>query len=344
MRPILVLALIALLATPTLAHDLGHRGPAPAVKPPVATAPPAPDPEVLRQGGDTIADAVVIYDLWAEYLGTTVGYTDDYDEVCPYPNSDSPDVVYAHTATHDTSLDIDLFGSTYDTKLYVYDQDLELVACNDDFYSDYVSKLENILFEGGVTYYIVIDGYGGDAGDYVLNFWIFEGPWFECPGGDVQHEGEPPLEDGYVDEHNGGCNSPDAPGGPPFQRIVSDVFCGVTGWYDVAGEIYRDTDWLIVQLGPGGVLTVDAAAYWNTYLFELGPQDCDEVGVLQVVEFGNDVGGQMIVTGEPGSDVWLWVGPTDFSNAVPPWEYGLFLQGVVTVEASTWTSVKKLFE
>ena len=30
-------------------------------------------------------------------MGTTVGYTDDYDEECPYTGSTSPDVVYSFT-------------------------------------------------------------------------------------------------------------------------------------------------------------------------------------------------------------------------------------------------------
>jgi hypothetical protein len=76
--------------------------------------------------------------------GTTVGYTDDYDEVCPFHNSTSPDVVYLLEPEQDMVIDIDMFGSTYDTKIYVYDDAMNLVACNDDFYPDYVSKIEGL--------------------------------------------------------------------------------------------------------------------------------------------------------------------------------------------------------
>ena len=51
-----------------------------------------------RQGGDTDVDATVIDALPYLMMGTTVGYTDDYDEECPYTGSTSPDVVYSFTS------------------------------------------------------------------------------------------------------------------------------------------------------------------------------------------------------------------------------------------------------
>jgi hypothetical protein len=345
-RPIALAILLTVLAgsltLPAIAADLGARVQRPA-KPPVDGAPPPPDPAVIRQGGDTIEDAVFISAIYQEYTGTTVGYTNDYDEVCPYTGSTAPDVVYEVNFEHGLVCDIDLYGSTYDTKVYVYNELLELVACNDDFYPDYVSKIEGFHFEAGMTYYIVIDGYYNAAGDYVLRLNEYLGPWFECPT-IAELEGEPPLEDGYVDDYNGGCNAWDAPGGPPFQRITSNVFCGVTGWYDVGNLTYRDTDWFLVELPPGGMLTIDAQAIFETLLFELGPHDCATVGVLQEQVFGNDMGGQMIVTGEPGTDVWLWVGPDWDYDPVPNWEYGLFIEGIVSVQERTWTSIKGLFD
>ncbi len=67
-----------------------------------------------------------------------------------------------------------MFGSAYDTKIYVYDENLAMVACNDDFYSDYTSRLENVPLAAGVQYFLVIDGYGGDFGDYLLQITEFE--------------------------------------------------------------------------------------------------------------------------------------------------------------------------
>ncbi|MBT8495235.1 MAG: PPC domain-containing protein, partial [Deltaproteobacteria bacterium] len=58
----------------------------------------------------------------------------------------------------------------------------------------------------GTTYYIVVDGYGDDCGEYTLNVEIFTPCVLDCPEGGVP-EGEPPCVDGYIDQFNGGCNS-----------------------------------------------------------------------------------------------------------------------------------------
>ncbi|MBD3232145.1 MAG: T9SS type A sorting domain-containing protein [candidate division Zixibacteria bacterium] len=138
-----------------------------------------PDPEVIRQGGDTIEDAVLIPSLPFSDEGTTVGYTDDYDEVCPYEGSTSPDVVYSYTSfVGNIILTIDLSRcSDYDTKMYVYENEYtpgEPYACNDDMYSGpcypapYLSWLA-ITVRPGNTYYIVIDGFGGESGNYTID-------------------------------------------------------------------------------------------------------------------------------------------------------------------------------
>ncbi len=85
------------------------------------------------------------------------------------PSTPDPDVVYRFAPEFDMSLEIDLWGSNYDTKVYVYGAGMELVACNDDFYPNYVSKIEYLSVVEGTKYYIVIDGYGGDHGDYVIS-------------------------------------------------------------------------------------------------------------------------------------------------------------------------------
>ncbi len=114
-------------------------------------------------------------------------------------------------------MNIDLCGSSYDTKLYVYDAAMNVIACNDDFYfgppcGTYVSKLESgapqrrhdlllhrrWLRERGRRIYLEFWGWGCDCP-------------VVCPD-EGQPEGEPPLADNYIDNHNGGCNT--APGYP----------------------------------------------------------------------------------------------------------------------------------
>jgi hypothetical protein len=313
-----------------MAIDLGNDAPAK----PMTHTPNAP---VTRQGGDTILDAVEIA-IPYNGTGTTVGYADDYDEVCPYTGATSPDVVYTFVPAADAALNIDMLGSAYDTKLYVYDGDLNLVACNDDFHPDYTSKLENMAVMAGVTYYVVVDGYGENSGDYVIDIAAFEPCVIECPAG-ADLEGEPTLVNGYIDEYNGGCNTE---GSTPFQTITNPLFCGISGWYDTS----RDTDWFIYTIPASGVLEVTGDAEAATYMFELGPQDCVDVAVIQNVIVGPCAEATMTITGAAGSDVWFWVGPTTYGEGVAE-EYNYVLmsniEGTTAVENHSLTGVKALF-
>ncbi len=114
-------------------------------------------------------------------VGNTSFYTDDYDEICPYTDSTAPDVVYlfASPVTHAVDITLCQAVTDYDTKMYIYENTCpdsgSPFACNDDscqspeFLYDYQSQLENLIFTGGNTYYIVVDGYGGSSGNYQLN-------------------------------------------------------------------------------------------------------------------------------------------------------------------------------
>ncbi|HOX24715.1 MAG TPA: hypothetical protein PLL30_03000 [Candidatus Krumholzibacteria bacterium] len=336
MRDVTVILAMLALASAVAGHDLGATRPD---KPAARFTPPPPDPDILRQGGDTIADAVAI-EISATFDGTTVGYTNDYDEVCPYSGSTSPDVVYTFTPDEDFGITVDMFGSELDTKIYIYDSDLALVACNDDFYDDYTSRLENVAVAGGVQYYLVIDGYGGEAGTYTGYIEIFVPCILECPAG-AALEGEPPIVDGYVDHWNGGCNtSPDY----PFQDITSPVFCGKSGYYlSASGGFSRDTDWFHILIPEGGVLEITGDAEEASYTFEL-PLNCN-MGVYENVLIGPCTQATMTITGTPGSLIWYWVGPQHFwDGATYEYDYVLWLNLPVPVERQTWTSVKRLFD
>jgi hypothetical protein len=128
----------------------------------------------VDQGGDVIASAVAIGALPYTDNGTTCGYANDYDAECPYVGSTSPDVVYSFTPAANMSISVDLCGTAYDSKTYVFENNTStLIACNDDFYYDatcgyYTSYIENVPLTVGNVYYIIIDGYGGACGDYIL--------------------------------------------------------------------------------------------------------------------------------------------------------------------------------
>jgi hypothetical protein len=357
MRHLLVFVLMVCMVGAVSAADLGN------------TLPPKGDAHVLqnpvsgdRQGGDTVGDATPIPGLPYNDTGATCQYTHDYDAVCPYSGSLAPDVVYSLAIGEDTSLTVDLCGSGYDTKTYIFDENLNELACNDDFYSgdpcgSFVSLIQDAFIPGGQTVYIIVDGYSGDCGEYIIEVTgdVFVPCVIECPAGGVL-EGEPPLVDGYQDLYNGGCNSLPT---TPFQNIWGTGgnhvdFCGVSGWYSFQGLSYRDTDWFIVVLDEDGAGFIDCTidALSGTFMFELFPQDCNGVAVAQQVQV---IGGcnpqNMTVFGAPGDIAWLWVGPDVF--AAPPGipsEYPYLLtidgleDGIIATEDASWSQVKDLFK
>jgi hypothetical protein len=144
-----------------------------------------------RYDGDTCANPIVIPSLPFSDSRNTCVYTNDYDEVCPYAGSTAPDVVYAYTPADDEGIAVVLCdGATvYDTKVYVYEDICpdsgNPIACNDDacetvaFPWDYVSQLGGVPLTAGHTYYIVVDGFSHECGDYYLD--VFTVPSSQCP-------------------------------------------------------------------------------------------------------------------------------------------------------------------
>ena len=145
-----------------------------------------------REGGETIAGAVAIHSVPYTDTGNTCDNVDDYDEVCDYPDSNSPDVVYAYVPNLDGVINIDLCYSSYDTKLYVYEGSYtpgNPHACNDDYWGgsgdclEYSSFLPSVPVVAGTTYFIVVDGYDGDCGDYQIDVTGVNGSG--VPGGET---------------------------------------------------------------------------------------------------------------------------------------------------------------
>ncbi|MFC1572528.1 hypothetical protein ACFL6M_02910 [Candidatus Eisenbacteria bacterium] len=164
-----------------------------------------------RSDGDTIEEAWVIAGLPFTGTGNTCLFNDDYDETCPYGGSISPDIVYAFAPPSNMLLVGDLcegWPYSYDTKMYIYeDAEGNLIACDDDACGSslgYASYIYNAGLFAGHVYYVVVDGYGGDCGNYLLK--LFEGfPCvFDCVDGIP--EGEPECYTDYEDTYNAGCD------------------------------------------------------------------------------------------------------------------------------------------
>jgi hypothetical protein len=315
----------------------------------VGLNPGTPD---FREGGETIGDAFPIPDIPFIDTGNTCDNVHDYDVMCPY-GSWSPDVVYSWVATSDMLLTIDLCseGNQYDTKVFVYENSTStMVGCNDDFCANswtyYASRIDYVPMTTGNTYYIVVDGYGGDCGNYELSlFEDFQCP-LECPPGALE-EGEPELVDNYVDTWNSGCGGlPD----PVFQAIGAQedncaTMCAVSGWYDYYGLDYKDTDWFEVA-ASGSQIEWTVEAEYDVWQMVILP-DCSNQEILIAEPVPFCLPNTVTFETNLGEVYWLFVAPQEFTGMVNEFDYIMticgILEGPVLQESATWGCLKALY-
>ena len=309
-----------------------------------------------RIEGDTIEECWPISSL--PFIGTdsTCGFTVNYDEECPY-DAYSKDVVYCYSPPHDMCVSISLCDSYYDTKVYVYEDEYTPgfpYACNDDNFAcvdppvTYTSWLEVVEIFAGHTYYIVVDGYGGSCGDYVLA--VDE---IDCPGlCDVVcvgvPEGEPTCYAGYEDVYNGGCAS------LTFSTIPAGtspyVVCGETGVYDYNGLTYRDTDWYLIYPCGGVPITATVEAEVPVVLIFVDLRGwCDDAVVYSYV-YAAECVPTSLTEYLPVGQFAVFVAPQEWSldNECGS-EYALTVEGYTEhcdptpVENTSWGRVKALY-
>ena len=137
-------------------------------------------------GGDTCADAVEITQS-GTYHGTTAGKTDSMDSPCS-SDQDAPEVFYKITPTTDVTLKAKVEKEFYDGIIYLIDScaSTDSIACNDGFSSDKITA----DLVAGTTYYLVIDGYHSESGEFNLDVELIgpEAPIVCDPACDVDKE------------------------------------------------------------------------------------------------------------------------------------------------------------
>jgi hypothetical protein len=305
---------------------------------------------VERVPGDTVTDPFIITGgLPFTATGNTCGFANDYDYHCPYTNSTAPDVVYEFVPTADMDITVDLCASTYDTKVYVFENTVgNVIACNDD-YCEYQSIVRNVPVTAGNTYYIIIDGYGGSCGTYNMTVSEYQPCVLECPAGAMM-EGEPDCYDGYNDIYNGGCNVPY----PVFQIIEptgEDItICGTTGIFQGDTALMRDTDWFWLDITETPHICLSGVAEVPCYFIIIDSR-------------GGCAYGDMLAYGiagpcAPVSDIcyycdpgawWIWAGPSQWDPDIACGSrYNLTISGYscgpqTPTESTTWGRVKGLF-
>jgi len=313
----------------------------------------------LMEGGETFASAQPM-DLPFHGAGNSCDNLDDYDEACPYTGSTAPDAVYSFVPERLGRLSADLCGSSYDTKLMLYDENATLVACNDDYYTDsncgmYVSFMTDILVQAGRQYFLVVDGFGNLCGDYQLKVDLLcEDPVCQdalCPSNGLL-EGEPEPMDGYVDQYNGGCDSP----APMFQELFQLPdhqelnFCGSTGWYLRDGDMVRDTDWLkVVAINEFIHFEASSSHHMPVDVHVIRQQQCTEID-HQVFPMGICQDGVGDVPTIAGETVYFKIQPHEPQPgdcAAMNDLYTLKISGifgtVVATENVTWDCIKTYY-
>jgi len=177
---------------------------------------------------DDCLDAIPAYDGSTPFsnLGAT---TDGPDEpgICDffgYTQIDS-DIWFSYTASASGILTVSLCGSSYDTKMAVYDGPAcpvtgSAIACNDDF-CDLQSEVSLPVVVGN-PYLIRIGGYGGAQGSGILT--ISVGPYEndDCAFAAPAYDGTTPFSN-----FGATTDGPDEPGRCDFSgdtQIASDVW------------------------------------------------------------------------------------------------------------------------
>lgn len=281
--------------------------------------------------GDDCSTAYPIASLPFSDSGSTIGQTNNYDAVCPFTGSTSPDVVYSYAPASSGTIDISLCGSLYDTKVYVY-QDACIggahIACNDDGCGvaancgggAYCSSLAGVPVSNTSTYFIVVDGWSGASGTYNITVNEGAGPCVTC----TDTEGEPDC--GLpVDTVNGGCNS--------TPNVFSTINCGDTvcgsGAFNGAT---RDTDWYQLVLTQETGITFTVTAQFASLMGVVdtgGIPDCAFATTVNPAGFGNPCEPVTVQACLPAGTWWLFVAPVFGATVACPAQY------TATLECST---------
>ena len=363
MRFVTLLAVVALLAVCANAAPY-ETSPGHIQK--ISNPDPRPYPPTGDVGGDDIANAVDMVSLPFHDDGTTWAYSDAITFADGNTNtgySTSPDVFYSYTPDADACITVDLCDSQFDTMVWVLDEDLNIIASNDDgaaCVSDYfVSQIGLLNVVAGVKYYYVVDGYDGSGGPFDLDVWERDcPPPVECPP-EAMMEGEGCADPADYDAYNGGCNSDPV----IFSELACSgdqiVICGSTYNYeDFQANGYRDTDWYnLVDVGSNELtVTGRFESSGQLYLLLIDPP-CAVLGsyaaaaaaprdlvTMVATPAPLDPGQVLAIFASKHHDDPGWYECTDPES----WPYVMTIDGhtcpPVPTETETWGGVKNLFK
>lgn len=293
----------------------------------VGGACPCPDEDIGGATGPAVAS------------GNTGGDDDDMNASCG--GGGGNDRVILFTAPADGSYTFDTFGSSYDTKLSIHADCATELSCNDDASGGLQSQVQRDM-TAGQRIRIVVDGYNGNTGDWVLN--ITTGPVLPPVCGDGVVEA-PELCDG-ANLNGQTCVFQGFPGGGvlacapdcltfdtagcidgPYACSDQDI-AGATGAAVAAGNTAADDDDLNGSCGGAGgndhvvTFTAPAAA---TYTFDTFGSGYDTklslyADCLSELFCNDDAGGlqsQLVINMGAGQDILVVI--DGFNGSTGAW-------------------------
>ena len=120
--------------------------------------------------------------------GWTVGATGTDITLNGY--NDSNDVWYYFEPVNAGKYTIQLYDSTFDTTLAVFDENNKEIVFNDDFWGE--KSVVILKAKAGKRYYIRVAGYDEETGDFTMS--VQEGA-IQAIQGDLNYDGNVNLED-----------------------------------------------------------------------------------------------------------------------------------------------------
>jgi len=213
----------------------------------------------------------------------------------------SPNIWYNFTAPADGDLTITTNGSSYDTRITVYEGidclTMTELDCDDDGGSGIQSFVKVLNVSAGEQFKIEVGGSYSSIGNGVLTVELFD-----CPAGSIS-ENEP-----CGDNVNGGCFMPT----PNFEQVgPGDVVCG-TLWAE-SGQ--RDMDWFELTLTEYATVTMNV---YGTGPIVFGPAEMSQPGCS----------GCDFITGfiEPAGYIQALANGSITSDPLPPGTYIFIVQ------------------
>ena len=283
-------------------------------KSPNTGVPPAPDPNVILQGGDTCGQATVIPSLPYSDTGTTVGLTDDLQPATCSSAGGAPDAVYVYTPSVDQLITVSLCTATaYDSTVYVLAGACPgpEIACNDDD-CGLQSRIATVPVTAGTPYYIIIDGFSSSSGTYSLDVTEVQPP-------------PPPAE----------CDGPDL---LYYQTVMGPD----DAWNAFTSAQTSQFDYEVADNFTSDLYSITDFHWWGlSLLYNAGWFACDPTGLTFDLTFYADAGGQ------PGTAVCSFTGLTPTATVGASYGgYTLYYWDVTGLSpacqptGATWVAVK----